>query len=126
MKCLHGQIFIRRLRLHAHHGVMPQERVVGGEYTVSLCVTTDLSRAMESDDVEDTVDYSQLKSIIVSEMAIPSNLLEHVAGRIASHVCQTFPSVAEVEVEIVKLNPPMGGDSDGAGVVIHLINDKSL
>ena len=52
-------------------------------------------------------------------------MLEHVAGRIAKHVCRTFPQVETVEVTITKVNPPMGGDSKGAGVALKLINDKT-
>ena len=120
-----ANIFVRNLRIYAYHGVMPQERLVGGDYTVSLRVAVDMKNASLSDKMEDTVSYAALKDVVVEEMAIPSSLLEHVAGRIARRVCAEFPSVGEVEVEIVKLNPPMGGDCDGAGVSLCLINDKT-
>ncbi len=120
MRPLPGKIFIRRLQLHARHGVMPQERSVGGEYSVSVCVTTDFARAADSDDVADTIDYSALQALVVAEMEKPSRLLEHVAARMASHILESFPSATEVEVEIVKVNPPMGGCCDGAGVSLSL------
>ena len=104
---------------------MPQERRVGGEFSVSLRVAVDMKKASLSDQVEDTVSYADLKVVVVEEMAKPSSLLEHVAGRIARRVCSEFPSVGEVEVEIVKLNPPMGADCDGAGVTLCLINVKT-
>ena len=118
-------IFVKKLRIYAYHGVMPQERRVGGEFSVSLRVAVDMKKASLSDQVEDTVSYADLKVVVVEEMAKPSSLLEHVAGRIARRVCSEFPSVGEVEVEIVKLNPPMGADCDGAGVTLCLINDKT-
>ena len=120
-----ASIIIRNLRVYAHHGVMPQERTVGGDYTVSLRVSVDMEKAAVSDRIEDTVNYAALKDVIEEEMAKPSNLLEHAAGRIARRVCSDFTMVGEVEVEVIKLNPPMGGDCDGAGVVLHLINDKT-
>jgi dihydroneopterin aldolase len=127
MKMKYGpaHIFVRNLRIYAYHGVMPQERRVGGEFSVSLRVAVDMTKASLSDQVEDTVSYADLKEVVKEEMAQPSSLLEHVAGRIARRVCSEFPSVGEVEVEIVKLNPPMGADCDGAGVSLCLINDKT-
>ena len=41
---------------------MPQERKVGAEFAVSLRVGLDLSRAVESDNVEDTLNYAKLIS----------------------------------------------------------------
>ena len=125
MKYGPANIFIRNLRLYAYHGVLPQERVVGGDYSVSLRVAVDMSKASLTDQMEDTVSYADIKDVVVEEMAQPSSLLEHVAGRIARRVCSEFPTVGEVEVEIVKLNPPMGADCDGAGVTLCLINDKT-
>ena len=125
MKYGPASIFISNLRIYAYHGVMPQERVVGGDFEVSLRVSLDLEKASVSDKIEDTISYAALKEVVVEEMAQPSALLEHVAGRIARRVCSDFPMVADVEVKVVKINPPMGGDCDGAGVVLHLINDKT-
>ena len=36
-----------------------------------------------------------------------------------------FPNDSSIDLKLVKLNPPMGADSDGAGVELHLINDKT-
>ena len=125
MAALTGHIFIQNLRLYAYHGVMPQEKRVGGHYSVDLDVTLDLTKAVQSDKVEDTVNYAVLCDLVRQEMDIPSALLEHVAGRIAKKVCQTFAEILEVDVRLTKLNPPMGADCKGAGVSIHLINDKT-
>lgn len=125
MKYGPASIIINNLRIYAYHGVMPQERIVGGDYTVSLKVSLDLEKASVSDKIEDTISYAALKDVVEEEMAQPSALLEYVAGRIARRVCSDFPMVDDVEVQVVKLNPPMGGDCDGAGVVLHLINDKT-
>ena len=104
---------------------MPQERKVGADFTVSLRVGVDLSRAVESDMVEDTLNYATLYEVVKQEMVIPSQLLEHVAGRIGKSVFNRFPQVESVDVVITKLNPPMGADCEGASVELHLINDKT-
>ena len=114
-----SSIFINSLRLYAFHGVLPQERQVGGEFTVDLRVHYNIYKAMETDRVEDTISYADLCDIVKREMAIPSALLEHVAGRIAKAILQTYPSVEDVIVKLTKVNPPMGADCSGAGVEIE-------
>lgn len=119
-------IYIRHLRLYAYHGVMPQERKVGGWFVVSLCVRYDITKAMATDDVADTLDYAGLCQLIQQEMAVPSQLLEHVAGRIAKAVFTRFPDVEGLELEITKENPPMGANCQGAGVRLHLSSADGL
>ncbi len=120
-----SRIFIAGLRMRACHGVLPQERTVGGDFEVSLSVEYDITRAMATDDVADTLSYADLSELVRREMAVPSNLLEHVAGRIAKAIIERWPQVQSVSLSITKLNPPMGADCDGAGVELHLINDKT-
>ena len=112
-------IFLRNVRFHAFHGVLPQERQVGGDFLVSLRVGYPVEKAKESDEVEDTLNYATLFNLVKREMDVPSQLLEHVAGRIVKAVVADFPVVASVDLELIKLNPPMGADSDGAGVEVH-------
>ena len=118
-------ISLNDVRLYAFHGVMEQERRVGGEYSVSLRVHYNINRAMESDEVADTLNYADLLEVVKKEMAVPSNLLEHVAGRIGQAVFCAYPQVEAVELTLTKLNPPMGADCAGASVHVHLINDKT-
>lgn len=80
---------------------------------------------MESDDVADTLNYAELCQLIEKEMAVPSNLLEHVAGRIGKAIMECYPQVEDLDLSIIKKNPPMGVPCEGAGVEIHLINDKT-
>ena len=125
MRIENSYIVLREVRFHAFHGVMPQERKVGAEFAVSLRVGVDLSRAVESDNVEDTLNYATLYEVVKKEMIIPSRLLEHVAGRIGKAVFSHFPQVESADVVITKQNPPMGADCNGASVELHLINDKT-
>ena len=116
-----SSIFLDSVHLYAFHGVMEQERSVGGWFTVSVRVQYDFSRAMETDDVSDTLSYADLLQVVKHEMAQPSQLLEHVAGRIARALINEFPGVEAVKVTLVKQNPPMGANCDGAGVEVEVI-----
>lgn len=113
-----GKIYIRNLRMHAFHGVLPQEREVGNDYVVNLTVDYPLGKACESDCVDHTMNYAVAADIIGKEMAVQSNLLENVAWRIAKAVLAHFPQTEAVEVDLRKVAPPMSVDCDGAGVVV--------
>lgn len=125
MRISQSYIILREVRFHAFHGVMPQERKVGADFTVSLRVGVNLSLPAESDDVADTLNYATLYEVVKQQMEIPSQLLEHVAGRVGKAVMDTFPQVTGIDVTLTKLNPPMGADCAGASVELHLINDKT-
>lgn len=125
MRITPSYISLRNVRFHAFHGVMPQERKVGADFLVNLRVGYPLEQAMQSDEVGDTLNYAALYEVVKAEMMQPSNLLEHVAGRIADAIVKHFPQVTSIDLALTKQNPPMGADCDGAGVEIHLINDKT-
>ena len=116
MQCAEAKVFVDQIHVRAFHGVMPQERTVGGDFTVSVEVTVPMMDAVKSDSVDDTVNYAVITDIVRQEMAVPSALLEYVAGRIAEKLFQTFPGIEKVWVEVRKENPPMGADCKGAGV----------
>ena len=121
MRIERSYIFLRDVYFHAFHGVMPQEREVGGDFAVSLRVAVDMESAVRDDIIELTLDYSTLYEVVKREMEQPSMLLEHVAVRIGQTVFSSFPQVTAVDLELTKLNPPMGADSKGAGVELHLV-----
>ena len=118
-------IRIEKLRFRAFHGVLPQERPVGGDFVVTLRVGYPFEAAMQSDNVADTLDYSAVYKTIRYEMAQPSQLLEHVAGRIVKTLLRDFPQITSIDLWLTKVTPPMGADCEGAGVELHLINDKT-
>ena len=112
-------ILLENLRFYAYHGVASQETIVGNEYTISLRLKTDITHAMDSDEVTDTVNYAEIYQSVKSEMEIPSKLLEHVAGRIIRCLFKNFPTVEHIDLKLSKRNPPMGADVDVAGVELH-------
>ena len=55
-------------------------------------------------------------------MSVPSQLLEHVAARIANRLLQNFP-LEEVKISIYKQNPPMGADCKQTGIEATFLKD---
>ena len=120
MKITGSKIYLDDISFYAYHGVMEQERQVGGEYLVSLAIETDLSEAVHTDDLADTVNYAALYALIEREMSVPSKLLEHVAGRIGQRSLEEFDKIATLTVRVTKQNPPIGADCKGASVEIKM------
>lgn len=125
MKLMSSKIYLRNVRFHAFHGVLSQERIVGNDYLVNLVLDYDFSSAMQTDELQGTLNYAEVYQKVREEMAVPSKLLEHVAGRIAHRLFSDFPEIQKLQLSITKVNPPMGADSDGAGVEVVLTNDKT-
>ena len=120
LKTTQSQVLLKGIRIFAHHGVLQQERIVGAFFILNLAVDTDFMRAAETDDLTGTISYADLFQVIEEEMAVPSQLLEHVAARICRTILHRFPSANTVRLEILKENPPMGADCYGAGVVLEM------
>lgn len=120
-----GRLALKGLRFHAFHGCFGFEREQGGEYEVDFEVLQegalqgcqdakpDLLAASASDDLEDTLDYSEIYSIISQVMSVPSNLIEKVAGSIMSDVAERYPGLGRVSVTVRKLHPPIEGIGEG-------------
>ncbi len=125
MKLMSSKIYLRNVRFHAFHGVLQQEGIVGNDYLVNLVLDYDFSSALKTDDLQGTLNYAEVYQKVREEMAVPSKLLEHVAGRIAHRLFSDFPEIQKLQLSITKVNPPMGADSDGAGVEVVLTNDKT-
>ncbi|BES63273.1 dihydroneopterin aldolase [Dysgonomonas capnocytophagoides] len=111
-------ILLENVRLYAYHGVGEQERIVGNHYLINLKIKINVMDAVRSDSLEDTISYADVFEMVKKEMAIPSKLLEHVAGRIISALRKTYPAIENIELKLSKNNPPMGADMDYASVLI--------
>lgn len=115
-----SNISLKDLRLFAHHGVLPQERIVGAFFILNLRIRTDITHAMATDDLASTISYADVFELVREQMAIPSRLLEHVAGRICTALLDRFPTAQSIHLEILKENPPMGAECGGAGICLDV------
>ncbi len=104
------KIEVNGIKLYAFHGCLEEEARIGGEYEVSVLITTEFSDAAISDDLTQTVDYVTVNSIVAEEMAIRSKLIEHVGLRILKRLQTEILHPASYKVRIVKISPPINGD----------------
>ena len=111
-----GIIKLKNIRTYSYHGCLIEEGKIGSDYSVDLEVKTDLRKSALSDNLEDTVDYVLLNRIVEEEMAIRSQLLEHVAHRIIKRIFDEVPSISRITLAVSKLNPPIGGDVEAVTI----------
>ena len=111
-------IEIEGMEFYAFHGHFEVEKVAGNRFLVNLKIVTDCGKAAQTDKLEDTLDYQKAYQAVKEEMAIPSDLLEHVAQRIISRIKRQFPESEKVRVKISKMNPPMGGQIGKVSITI--------
>ncbi|MDR1371046.1 MAG: dihydroneopterin aldolase [Dysgonamonadaceae bacterium] len=111
-------ILLEGMKFYAYHGVLEQEKILGNHYTIDLKIRLDLSKASQSDNLNDTVSYADIYAVVKDEMAIPSQLLEHVAGRIIKKLETRFPAIEKVRIKLSKHNPPIGGEVEKATIII--------
>ncbi|MFA8438958.1 dihydroneopterin aldolase [Pueribacillus sp. YX66] len=113
------KIFINKLQFYGYHGVYPEETKLGQRFYVDVIIEADLKSASQSDDINDTIDYSlvygRIRHIMEGE---PRKLLEKLAEEIATDLLQNFSLVERITIKIVKPNPPIHGHYDSVAVEI--------
>jgi dihydroneopterin aldolase len=79
------RIILEGMTFYGYHGDRPEERALGQRFVVDLEVGADLARAGDTDELSDTINYSELyedtRTILEGE---PLRLIEAVAERVAT------------------------------------------
>ena len=113
------RILISGLRALGVHGVLPEEQVRPQPFGIDVELLVDVRAAGESDELEDTVDYSAVCDAVTRVVSSESyRLLERLATRIAD-VCRADPRVVGVVVEVRKLHPPVRALLDHVAVRVQ-------
>ena len=115
-KLISSKILLEDIKIYAYHGVLPEEKILGTFYIVNAEIVADITKANETDDLNDTINYALINDIIHAEMKISSELLEHVAGRIIRKIKLEFTQIQNVKMKITKTKPPMKGEMKGVSV----------
>ena len=103
-------ISVLGIRVYANHGCLSEETKIGSDYEVNVVLEYDIKKSSKSDDLQHTVDYVSINTIVKEEMAVASKLLENVVARILDKIMETHPKISFVEVSVAKKNPPINGD----------------
>ena len=101
-------ISITGLRLTGYHGVFDFEKQDGQEFVIDLKVHLDLSRAGESDDLSQTLDYSVLVDQVAARVTgAPVDLIEKLADDILQ-IVWLHPQPIRAVVTVHKPQAPVG------------------
>jgi dihydroneopterin aldolase len=113
------QILLEQLHFFAYHGLYPEERILGNNYTVDIHVTylpnTQLIRS-----IDQTIDYSIVYEMIAKRMKEPTALLETIATEFCYQLMEKFVSVQTIQFSIKKFNPPITKYVGNVGVSFQL------
>ncbi|MGB9886933.1 MAG: dihydroneopterin aldolase [Moorellales bacterium] len=112
------KILLEGMRFYAFHGLEPQEERRGQVFVVDVELHLDLAPAGREDNLDRSVDYAQVYSLIrktVEEERFA--LLEALAEALAARLLRAYP-VQAVRVRVRKLRPPISGEYAYFGVEI--------
>jgi dihydroneopterin aldolase len=113
-------IFIEGLEVYGHHGVTDEEKVLGQRLLYDVRLTMDECDAAYTDDVADTVDYTEVIDVIVDVATTGSySLLERLSQLTAEAIIRRFP-VDEVWVQVTKPHPPVACALDSVAAAVEL------
>lgn len=101
-------IAVTEMVFHAPLGVYEEERSIGSNLSVHITMDVEVSEcAYLQDDLKGTIDYSICHHIASEILSRPIHLLEYAAYSIAIAIKGVSPSLKNVKVKIVKLQPPL-------------------
>lgn len=113
------QIDLTGLTAFGRHGVFDFEREQGQDFTVDLRLSLSTARAVQSDDVADTVHYGELAEKVVAIVeGEPVNLIETLADRIATAVLGD-ERVVFAAVTVHKPHAPIRAQFSDVSVTVH-------
>lgn len=107
------------MQFYAYHGCFEEEQIIGNKFVVNFWAETDMTVPARTDNIADALNYQEVYNVIKEQMEIKSHLLENVARRILDAVKARFPYIECAQVQIDKLNPPLGGQVYASRVTMN-------
>ena len=113
-------VCLNRLIIQARIGVHDFERAREADFQCDIALTMHADVKFEPVELSETMDYSELLSIIQEQTREPEFLLETVLNRIALQVFQRFPQTIHAKIHLQKLNPPLDANLHSSSVELIL------
>lgn len=109
------EIILEGMEFYAFHGVMDEERKIGGKYVVNLSVSVPEDSGAD-DSISSTINYQSLYDIVDCVLRRKANLIEYLANEIIKAIYKQFTNVTNVKLHLYKYNPPISGKVERAGI----------
>lgn len=105
------KIILKEASFQGKHGCFVEEKVQTQNFRVSLSLYLDLEEAMESDDLEKTVNYGEVFDLVKNQVERKSyDLIEKLAAEILKDIFLYSDKIKEIKIRLIKPNPPVQGD----------------
>jgi len=102
------RIHVAGLELYAYHGCNESERQEGQVFLLDITLEADLARACQSDDLRDTVNYSEVIRCAAAAFTCEAyNLIERAAEVAAQAILEQFPVIESVTLRAHKPDAPV-------------------
>lgn len=101
-------VALKEVKFHAFHGFYPEEQLTGNHFFVDVEVT--FIPNGDSEDLNATVNYEVINSIVTAEMKNTQKLLETVVRNIINQLIAKYSFISTAVVGIKKIHPPMPGE----------------
>ncbi|CAM3780936.1 dihydroneopterin aldolase [Cytobacillus oceanisediminis] len=113
------KIYVNQVEFYGYHGVFPEETRLGQRFVVDLIVETDLKKAGETDNLEDSINYGELYTVCKEVVeGKPYKLVEAVAEKLSGELLGRFPLISQLTVKVIKPDPPIPGHYKSVAVEI--------
>jgi len=101
-------VALKDVKCFAYHGYYPEEQLTGIYFLVDVSVT--FTPSDDTENIDRTVNYELINTIILEEMQRTQKMLETVVRNILDRLTAKYPFLHTAVVGIKKLNPPMPGE----------------
>ena len=112
------QISLNKLLIVSYHGLYPEEKKLGNNYSVEIDIDFNPKQAI-IDQLDQTIDYVHVYAIVKKWMEIPTPLLETLVGKIADDILSSQALANKVFVKITKLHLPIPSFEGNVSVKIE-------
>ena len=114
------KIHLKGCRFYGYHGAFTEEQVLGQIFVVDCILAVDLTKASQSDKLEDTVHYGMIFECIQKHVENEKYILiEKLAGVIVEDLFETFAPIQTISLKISKENPPINGHYEYVGIELE-------
>ena len=114
------KIILNDCRFYGYHGAFAEEQTLGQIFVVDLELTVDLTKASQSDNLDDTVHYGLVFEAVQKQAEDKKYILiERLAGAICEDLFAQFPPIQSIKVRITKENPPINGHYKNVGIELE-------
>ena len=114
------KIILNGCRFYGYHGAFAKEQTLGQIFVVDLELAVDLTKASQSDNLDDTVHYGLVFEAVQKQVEDKKYILiERLAGAICEDLFAQFPPIQSIKVRITKENPPINGHYKSVGIELE-------